>query len=119
MTPLIAAALLLTTHAAPADLGCGGVWTITAYAAEDFPGVVADGSTTTWNALARGEAIVASVSLSTGTKVVIDDLGVATVRDTGYLAPCQLDYLMATHWEAMQWGRQTRTVRVLPPGEGS
>lgn len=120
MTPIIAAALLLGVHAAPADLGCGRMWTITYYAAEDFPiNRTADGSTTAWGAINRGEAIVASVSLPYGTYVEIDGLGVARVADTGYLEPCQLDYLVASHDDAIQRGKEKRAVRVLAPGEGS
>lgn len=111
---LTAVAMLLTTNAAPADQGCGGVWTITYYAASDYGGLTADGSTTTWQALARGEAIVASVSLPFGTYVEIDGLGVARVADTGRLGWCQLDYLVASHDDAINRGVEMRAVRVLP-----
>lgn len=114
MTFVLVAALLLTTHAAKVDQGCGGVWTITYYSAEDYPNRTADGSTTTWGALARGEAIVASVSLPYGTMVEIDGLGAARVADKGHLGRCQLDYLVASHDDAINRGVETRAVRVLP-----
>lgn len=111
MTGLIALALLLTAHA-PAASECSP-YTITAYAASEYPGVTADGSTTTWGALNRGEQIVAaSYNLPFDASVWVEGLGEARVADRGRLGPRHIDWLVADRATALEIGRSVRTVCV-------
>jgi 3D (Asp-Asp-Asp) domain-containing protein len=119
MTPLIAAALLLTTHAAPAAQECQQ-YVVTSYAAAEYPGWTADGSTTTWGAINRGEPIAAaSFNVPFGSTVWVEGLGSYRVADRGQLGARHIDVLVPTRGEALEIGRSVRTVCVLPPGEGS
>jgi 3D (Asp-Asp-Asp) domain-containing protein len=117
MPLLVAAALLLTTHAAPAEQACES-YRITAFAAQEYPGWTADGSTTTWGAIERGEQIVAaSYNLPFGSRVDVDGLGEAVVRDRGHLGARHIDWLVPTRAEALEIGSSVRTVCVTLPGE--
>jgi 3D (Asp-Asp-Asp) domain-containing protein len=108
---LIALALLLTASAT-AEAGCES-YTITAYAASEYPGVTADGSTTTWGALNRGEQIAAaSYNLPFDASVWVEGLGAARVADRGRLGPRHIDWLVPTRGEALEIGRSVRTVCV-------
>lgn len=86
------------------------VFSVSYYSAEMYPGVTADGSTTTWGALRRGEPIVAAgTNLPLGSWVWIEGLDVFRVADRGGLVgPGNLDVLVATTEEAIQRGRETR-----------
>jgi 3D (Asp-Asp-Asp) domain-containing protein len=91
---------------------------ITAYAASEYPGWTADGSTTTWGAINRGEQIVAaSYNLPFGTWVEVEGLGGGRVADRGYLGARHIDWLVPTRGEALEIGSSVRTVCVVPPGE--
>jgi 3D (Asp-Asp-Asp) domain-containing protein len=107
MTGLLLGVALLLTSA-----GCSS-YTITAFAASEYPGWTADGSTTTWGALNRGEQIVAaSYNLPFGAWVEVEGLGGGVVRDRGHLGPRHIDWLVATRGEALEIGRSVRTVCV-------
>ena len=84
---------------------------VTAYAASDYPGLTADGSTTTVAALNRGERIAAASSwVPFGSYVQVVGVGNFRVADRGYLGPKHLDILMRSRYEALEFGRQTRVV---------
>ena len=96
--------------AAPAEQVCEP-YVITAYAASDYPGWTADGSTTTVAALNRGENIAAaSYNVPFGAYVQVLGVGVYRVADRGHLGPRHIDVLMRTRGEAIEFGRQIRTV---------
>lgn len=96
--------------AAPAEQECSE-YVITAYAASDYPGWTADGSTTTVAALNRGEAIAAaSYNVPMGAYVQVLGVGIYRVADRGHLGARQIDILMRCRSDALAFGRQTRTV---------
>ncbi len=99
-------------QAAPAEQACE-TYVITAYAASDYPGWTADGSTTTVGALNRGEPIAAaSWNVPMGAYVQVVGLGSYRVADRGHLGARHIDVLMRTHSEAVVFGRQSRLVCV-------
>lgn len=77
---------------------------ITGYAASDFPGVTADGSTTTVQALSAGDHIVAaSYNLPFDTLITIEELPhVYRVADRGHLGTRHIDVLVWTRGEAFE-----------------
>lgn len=108
MTGLIGALALLLTSAS----GCQP-YVITAYAASEYPGWTADGSTTTWGALNRGEQIVAaSYNLPFDASVWVEGLGAARVADRGHLGARHIDWLVPDRATALEIGRSVRTVCV-------
>ncbi len=112
MAALTIAALGLArdAQAQPAEQSCE-VYTITAYAASDYPGWTADGTTTTVGALNRGEAIAAgSYNLPFGSYVQVLGVGVYRIADRGHLEARHVDLLMRTRSEALAFGRQERLV---------
>jgi 3D (Asp-Asp-Asp) domain-containing protein len=114
---LLAAICLSRPEPAGADGYCGP-YRVTAYAATEYPGWTADGTTTTWGALGRGEQIVAaSYNLPFGTRVEVEGLGAAVVRDRGRLGPRHIDWLVPTRAEALEIGSSVRTVCAYAPGE--
>jgi 3D (Asp-Asp-Asp) domain-containing protein len=97
-------------QAAPAEQVCE-TYVITAYAAESYPGWTADGSTTTWGALNRGEPIAAaSRNVPFNAYVQVVGLGSYRVADRGNLGARHIDVLVSTHREAVNIGRSERTV---------
>jgi 3D (Asp-Asp-Asp) domain-containing protein len=109
----LAAIGLTLICATPAQAQQCETYTITAYAASEYPGWTADGSTTTVGALKRGEPIAAaSYNVPMGAYVQVVGLGSFRVADRGHLGARHIDVLMRTQWEAVQFGRQTRTVCV-------
>jgi len=74
---------------------------ITGYVAGEYPGLTADGSTTTLDALARGELLAAAgYDVPMGSFLDVDGLGVYRVADRGQLGYRHLDLLVATRSEA-------------------
>lgn len=110
MTALVALALGASVWCEPA-----GPYTVTAYSAEMFPGLTADGTTTTVGALARGEHIAAgSWNLPFGTQVRIDGWKYTyTIRDRGYLNARHIDVLVPTTAQALELGRERADVCVM------
>jgi 3D (Asp-Asp-Asp) domain-containing protein len=110
MARLALTALLMTmaalpgrAHAAPAEQGNCTTYRITGYAASEYPGWTADGSTTTVGALNRGEPIVAaSYNIPLGASVWIEGLGTYRVADRGYLGARHLDVLVWSRGEAFE-----------------
>lgn len=89
---------------------------ITYYSAQMYPGIVRDGSTTTVDALNRGENIVAVDPrvIPLGSYVYVEDHGIARAADTGGgVRGLRVDWLVRTTWEALQAGRVSKTVCVL------
>jgi 3D (Asp-Asp-Asp) domain-containing protein len=96
MATLLGLAALFAVAAGDCEL-----YRTTGYTASDYPGLTADGSTTTVAALARGERIAAgSYNLPLGSYVDVEDLGVWRIADRGRLGPRHLDLLVATRAEA-------------------
>lgn len=89
-----------------AQAGCSQA-TITAYSVEQYPGRTADGTPTPGNA---GVIAAASYNYALGSYVTVEGLGTYRVADRGHLGANHVDVLMQTTREALQWGRQTRTV---------
>ena len=90
-----------TNHHAPETAVCE-TYRITGYAATDYPGTTADGSTTTVAALSRGEWIAAaSRNVPMGATIEIDGIGSYRVADRGYLDARHVDVLVATRAEAV------------------
>jgi 3D (Asp-Asp-Asp) domain-containing protein len=85
-------------------------YTITAYSVEMFPGTTYDGTPTRGNA---GWIAAGSWNLPIGTVVSIDGVGVYTIRDRGNLGSRHIDILTQTTREALNFGRQTRTVCIV------
>jgi 3D (Asp-Asp-Asp) domain-containing protein len=93
---------------------------VTAYAASEYPGWTADGSTTTWGAINRGEPIAAaSYNVPFGAWVDVAGLGTYRVADRGYLGARHIDVLVPTRAEALEIGSSVRTVCVIPPEEAT
>lgn len=85
---------------APETASCE-MYRITGYASTDFPGVTADGSTTTVGALAGGQWIAAaSWNIPMGAKVEIQDIGTYRVADRGMLGPRHIDVLVPSRADA-------------------
>ncbi len=80
---------------------------VTSYAAEDYPGLTASGIPTWPNV---GGIVAGGYAYDLGSTVWIEGLGSFTVADRGMLGWSQVDLLVATHAEAVQWGRQVREV---------
>ncbi len=73
---------------------------ITGYTVIEFPGITADGTSTT-QAIARGEHIVAaSYNLPLGSFIFIEGLGIHRVADRGHLDARHLDVLVANREQA-------------------
>lgn len=89
-----------------AQAGCSSA-VITAYSVEQYPGRTVDGTPTRGNA---GVIAAASYNYALGTIITVDGLGTYRVADRGRLGANHIDVLMQTTREAVQWGRQTRTV---------
>lgn len=107
-------ALLPLGSAKPAKAQECEPYTITAYAASDYPGVTADGTTTTVGALNRGESIAAaSYNVPFGAYVQVLGVGIYEVRDRGHLGARHIDVLMRTRSEALEFGKQVRTVCIF------
>lgn len=85
---------------------------ITYYSAEDYPGLTADSSTTTWGSLHRGEPIVAAgPDLPFDAYVWIEGRDVYRVADRGgQVGLRRIDILVATTAEATARGVETRRV---------
>ncbi len=79
-------------------------------------GITASGTTATAGRTIAVDADNPIVPM--GTQVLIDDVAY-TVEDTGNLAQYGIDFdiFFATHDEALQWGRQTRTAYLAEDGE--
>lgn len=106
---LPAAASLCTVRPAHAEWDCFAA-TITAYDQESWPGRMADGN---YTGDYVGEAVAASADIPMHASVWIEDLGTFTKRDTGGgLYWHHIDYLVWTYAEAIEFGRQYRTVCV-------
>lgn len=85
---------------APDSANCE-VYRITGYASTDYPGVTADGSTTTVGALAGGQWIAAaSWNVPMGAKIEVQDLGTFRVADRGMLGPRHVDVLVPSRSDA-------------------
>lgn len=109
---VMAVAVLLATLAFACDARAEEceLYTITAYSAEDYPGVMANG-TTTGSALVRGIRVAAgSRNLELGARVSVSGVGDVEITDRGLLGVRHIDLLMATTAEAITWGVQTREV---------
>jgi 3D (Asp-Asp-Asp) domain-containing protein len=91
---------------AEAQTGCSSA-VITAYSVEQYPGRTADGTPTPGNA---GVIAAASYNYALGTIVTVEGLGTYRVADRGHLGTNHIDVLMQTTREALQFGRQIRTV---------
>jgi 3D (Asp-Asp-Asp) domain-containing protein len=108
-------ALLPVTTAQASD-DCG-TYRITAYAASEYPGWTADGSTTTRGALARGEPIAAaSFNVPFDAVVEVEGLGAYRVADRGHLDARHIDVLVSSRAEALEIGSSYRMVCVIQPG---
>lgn len=115
MATLLAAALVLSVHGAPARQSCPYA-TITGYSAQMFPGRTADG-TSTWGALASEDYIAAGPAWMRGRRIQVhapDGVLEYRIADTGNLAAHGIDYdlLFATTAEALSWGRRSLPVCV-------
>lgn len=116
MTTIVALSLLALGLRADACMPA----TVTFYAAQDYPGIVRDGTTTTWGALSRGEQIVAVDPrvVPLGSWVWVEGLGTARAADTGgAVRGAHVDWLVSDHADAMIRGRSERTICVQAPGE--
>jgi 3D (Asp-Asp-Asp) domain-containing protein len=80
---------------------------ITAYAAQDYPGRTTSGIYTWPNV---GSIVAGGEAYELGQTVEIEGLGSYTVADRGHLGWTQIDLLVSTHAEAVQFGRQVRMV---------
>ncbi len=89
-----------------AQAGCSQT-TITAYSVEQYPGTTTDGTRTPGNA---GVIAAASYNYALGAFITVEGLGTYRVADRGHLGANHVDVLMQTTREALQFGRQTRTV---------
>lgn len=114
----VLAAMALSTPAGAASTADCSPYRVTAYAASDYPGWTADGSTTTRGAINRGEPIAAASSnVPFGAYVEVGDLGIYRVADRGHLGARHIDVLVPTRGEALEIGSSVRTVCVYLPGE--
>jgi 3D (Asp-Asp-Asp) domain-containing protein len=108
LVPLLAGLplqILLGGFQAP-ESPCQTVLT-TAYAVEQFPGTTTDGTRTPGNA---GAIAAGGHAYPLGSSVWVEGLGVRRIADRGYLGWWQIDVLVDTVREALQFGRQERQV---------
>lgn len=104
---LLQAAISAALSAQPAAAeGCAQVL-VTSYAAEDYPGLTASGIPTWPNV---GGIVAGGGAYELGQTVWVEGLGSFVVADRGNLGHHQIDLLLATHADAVQWGRQVRVV---------
>lgn len=80
---------------------------VTSYSVEDYPGPTASGVYTGPNV---GRIVAGGGAYDLGQTVWVEGLGSFEVADRGHLDFTQIDLLLATHAEAVAWGRQVRTV---------
>lgn len=85
-------------------------YTITAYSVEQYPGTTTDGTRTPGNA---GVIAAGSYNLPFNTYVDIEGVGVYRIADRGHLGVRHVDILVNTTREALNFGRQTRTVCIV------
>lgn len=85
-------------------------YTITAYSIEQYPGITSSGISTQGNA---GVIAAGSTNLPFGTHVDIEGVGVYRIADRGHLGRRHVDILTQTTREALNFGRQTRTVCIV------
>lgn len=76
---------------------------VTAFSAEDFPGLTADGTHTSPNV---GLIVAGGSDYRLGQEVWVEGIGTLRVADRGHLRHDQLDLLVATRHEAITWGRR-------------
>lgn len=103
---LLALSVALTNPVPSSQQSCQVV-TVTAYASQDYPGRTADGTRTIGN---EGSIAAGGSNYPMGSYVSVEGLGVYRIADRGHLAASQIDVLMTTHAEAMQWGNRQRRV---------
>lgn len=105
---LLINAIVAAHSAAPqaAAAECGPA-VITAYSTEDYPGLTASGLPTWPNV---GGIVAGGGAYELGQTVWVEGLGSFVVADRGHLGWSQLDLLVASHAEAVQWGRRTLEV---------
>ncbi len=89
-----------------AQAGCSSA-VITAYSVEQYPGTTADGTRTPGNA---GVIAAASANYPLGSTITVEGLGTYRVADRGHLGSNHVDVLVQSTREALQFGRQVRTV---------
>lgn len=103
---LLALGVLVTTPSTALAQSCQ-LAVVTAYASADYPGTTADGTPTRGN---EGAIAAGGSNYTMGSYVSVEGLGSYRIADRGRLAANQIDVLMVSHAEAMQWGRQQRRV---------
>lgn len=104
---LVTLGLLVATASAVAAQDSCSQATITAYSVEQYPGRTADGTSTPGNA---GVIAAGSHNYALGSMIWVEGLGSYRVADRGRLGANHIDVLMQTTREALNFGRQTRTV---------
>jgi 3D (Asp-Asp-Asp) domain-containing protein len=94
--------------------------TITAYCpCQKCCGLHATGRTASGK-VAKGKMIAAPKDVPFGTQIFVPGYGWGTVEDRGRaIKGNRLDVLFPTHKEALQWGRQTLTVKIVTSGRAS
>jgi 3D (Asp-Asp-Asp) domain-containing protein len=80
---------------------------VTAFSAEDYPGLTATGIPTSPNV---GRIVAGGGAYELGQTVWVEGLGTFEVADRGRLGWSQIDYLVGSHDEAVAFGRQVREV---------
>lgn len=92
----------------------GRTYTLTAYCSCSKCCGPYDGSTTASGTTPKWGTVAAPKSLAFGTRVEIDGLGTFTVEDRGGAIKGDiLDVWFPSHAEALAFGRQTKTVKIL------
>ena len=91
---------------------------ITAYCSEDYPHICNDGEaiyTATGTVATAGRTIAVDPNIIPyGTEVEIEGVGVRIAEDCGgAIKGNRIDLLFDTHQEALNFGRQTKEVRIL------
>jgi 3D (Asp-Asp-Asp) domain-containing protein len=83
-----------------------GLSQVTAYSAEEYPGMVASGRGTTWQLLNQGGLYVAANGVPFGTRLCAHGVGYLgeVVDRIGHSS--DVDLLYATTAEAERWGRE-------------
>ena len=95
------------------------VFTITAYCKENYPHICNDGEsiyTSTGTVATSGRTIAVDPNyIPYGTQVEIEGVGVRVAEDCGgaIKGENRIDLLVETHQEALEWGIQTRKVKIL------
>lgn len=114
---------LLTTHSRKPDryTKLDGDFTITAYCAEPYAYICNDGDSTCtatgtkptpWRTIAVDPSVI-----PLGSKIYIDGLGVYIAEDTGTaINGNDIDILMESHNDALEFGRQEKKVWILIKG---